>query len=298
MSSTAFTASNTGNWNEFDGTWAQMQSATSASSNGSGARIYNYLRHYNPGEDSWTFRWGFCIFDTSSLPDTATISAAVLNVNIASFSARNFGAIGVAASTEVVAGDDVNKGAYTATLIGTSANPSTTGHLNIDITTTAISLTDKTRFKVGPSNIMSEISPGTGSAFNTSDSWEISGLNDGEASKPTLTITYTTPPAVTTGSVTNLQPQTATLGGNITDAGGGTVSTAGVCWALTANPTTSSSKTATATTSGAYTVAATSLLPGTLYYYRAYVTTENSTTYGSDATFRTPSGAAIFFMEN
>lgn len=109
-----------------------------------------------------------------------------------------------------------------------------------------------------------------------------------------LTITWTTAPAVTTGTATALQPISATLAGNVTDAAGGTVSTRGVCWATTANPTTASSKTATTGTTGAFTVAATGLLPGTLYHYRAYVTTENSTTYGADTTFRTPGGAILF----
>jgi hypothetical protein len=123
--------------------------------------------------------------------------------------------------------------------------------------------------------------------------------NDGQAnisngSNPTLTITYTTPPVVTTGVATDLQPISATLAGNVTDAGGGTVSTRGVCWATTENPTTSDSKTATTGTTGEYTVSATGLLPGTLYYARAYVTTENSTTYGDNVTFRTPGGAILF----
>lgn len=110
-----------------------------------------------------------------------------------------------------------------------------------------------------------------------------------------LIITWTTPPVVTTGAVTLLQPISATLGGNVTDAGGGTVSTRGVCWATTENPTTSSSKTAATGTTGAFTVSTGQvLLPGTLYHYRAYVTTENSTTYGADTTFRTPGGAILF----
>jgi len=109
-----------------------------------------------------------------------------------------------------------------------------------------------------------------------------------------LVITYTTTPTVTTGSVTNLMPISATLGGNVTNAGGGTVSSRGVCWSTSANPTTANSKATSAGSTGAFTVSATSLLPGTLYNYRAFVTTENSTQYGSNLTFRTPGGAVLF----
>lgn len=109
------------------------------------------------------------------------------------------------------------------------------------------------------------------------------------------TFTTDADPAVTTGAVTNMTPIRATLGGNITSNGNGVVSTAGVCWALTENPTTASSKTATSTVLGAFTVdTGNVLLPGTLYHYRAYVTTGVSTQYGADTTFRTPGGAILF----
>lgn len=101
-------------------------------------------------------------------------------------------------------------------------------------------------------------------------------------------------PAVTTGAATGVQPISAILAGNVTSAGGGTISERGVCWSLTANPTTANPKATSAGTTGAYTVSATGLLPGTLYHYRAYVTNENSTQYGSDATFRTSGGAILF----
>lgn len=113
-------------------------------------------------------------------------------------------------------------------------------------------------------------------------------------------ISYTTnsfsvAPTITTGAATNLQPISATLNGNVTDTGGGTISTRGVCWATTANPTIANSKTATTGISGAFAVSTGQvLLPGILYHCRAYATNENGTSYGTDTTFRTPGGAILF----
>lgn len=105
--------------------------------------------------------------------------------------------------------------------------------------------------------------------------------------KPYLVITYTTPPTVTTGSATNKGVTTVTLGGNVTDAGGGTVAERGIVYGLTENPTVANGKKVVAGTTGAYTGDITDLASATRYHYRAYVITENSTQYGADATFTT-----------
>lgn len=115
---------------------------------------------------------------------------------------------------------------------------------------------------------------------------------EGGTTQTTLIITYTTTPAVTTGVASALQPISAILSGTVTDYGSGTVSQRGVCWSTTANPTTANPKATTG--SDAISVQATGLLPGTLYHFRAYVITENSTQYGADASFRTPGGAILF----
>lgn len=94
-------------------------------------------------------------------------------------------------------------------------------------------------------------------------------------------------PAVTTGSASSVDKTTATLAGNVTDAGGGTVSERGVCWSTGPNPTTASPKANSGTGTGSYTVPATGLTASTLYHYRAYVINENSTQYGADQTFTT-----------
>jgi hypothetical protein len=230
----------------------------------------------------------YLIFDTSSLADNVTVSAATLSGKVNTL-VRDYSSsvrihhVTMASNTQVT-NTDYNKSNFGQLLLST--NTLTNASVNtFSLSNYTINATGYT--KIGLINTTD---------FNGSDpgevgSWEFN-LND---STPQLILTWTTPPIVTTSTtISDLQPISATLGGNVTDAGGGTVSTRGVCWNTSTNPTTSNSKTATTGTTGAFTVSATGLLPGTLYYCRAYVTTENSTTYGSDVTFRTPGGAILF----
>jgi|WetSurMetagenome_2_1015567.scaffolds.fasta_scaffold00649_3 uncharacterized protein (TIGR02145 family) len=104
-------------------------------------------------------------------------------------------------------------------------------------------------------------------------------------------ITFTTSPIVvptlTTVDVTSITLITAVSGGNITADGGGAVMAKGVCWAVTANPTISNSKTSDGTGTGIFASSLTGLLPGTLYHVRAYATNSAGTAYGNDVSFTT-----------
>lgn len=234
---------------------------------------------------------GYFIFDTSSLADNATISAARFLIDNCDLLYKDYASslqirhVTTANNTSFVSAD------YNLANFGQLLNETAFSSLNqgsahnATLTNFTISLTGYTKIGLLTSHDYASSQPAQDSG---SCNIQFTG------SALILEVTWTTPPAVTSGSVTNLQPQMATLAGNVTDAGGGTVSTRGVCWALTENPTTVNSKAATTGTTGSYTVSATGLLPGTLYHYRAYVTTENSTQYGTDLTFRTPGGAILF----
>src|ERR1035437_8699977 len=110
-------------------------------------------------------------------------------------------------------------------------------------------------------------------------------------------ISFTTSPVVvptlTTTAATAITLTTATAGGNITADGGGAVTARGTCWAITANPTITGSKTSNATGTGVFTSNLTGLLPGTTYHIRAYATNSVGTAYGNDLSFATtPVGVA------
>lgn len=100
-------------------------------------------------------------------------------------------------------------------------------------------------------------------------------------------------PTLTTTPITLITMTTAVSGGNITSDGGGSVTKRGVCWALTANPTISNSKTENETGIGTFISNLSSLEPGKTYYVRAYATNSAGTAYGNELSFvTTPVGAA------
>ena len=104
-------------------------------------------------------------------------------------------------------------------------------------------------------------------------------------------VSFTTSPVVgatlTTATVTALTSTTATSGGNITADGGSAITARGVCWATTANPTTTNSKTTDGTGTGIFSSNMTGLTPGTQYHVRAYATNTSGTAYGNDLPFTT-----------
>lgn len=93
------------------------------------------------------------------------------------------------------------------------------------------------------------------------------------------------PPIVTTAAVTSIAQTTATGGGNVTSANGSAITARGVCWNTSTNPTIANNKCSNGTAVGTYSCQITGLIPGTLYYVRAYATNSLGTSYGSVVTF-------------
>jgi hypothetical protein len=96
-------------------------------------------------------------------------------------------------------------------------------------------------------------------------------------------------PVVTTKNVSDITQTTATAGGNITSDGNAEVSSRGVCWETSSNPTILNGKTTDGSGSGSFTSSITGLLKGTAYHLRAYATNSIGTSYGSDVLFSTTS---------
>jgi starch-binding outer membrane protein SusE/F len=92
---------------------------------------------------------------------------------------------------------------------------------------------------------------------------------------------------VTTTAVTSITGNSAMSGGNITVAGGSTVTARGVCYGTTHNPSVSGSKTTDGAGTGTFTSTLTSLKGNTLYYVRAYATSTAGTGYGPEVSFTT-----------
>jgi DUF2075 family protein len=100
--------------------------------------------------------------------------------------------------------------------------------------------------------------------------------------------TQTTATVSVTATPTSLTTTSAIGGGTISSNGGATITTSGLVWDASANPTIAlSTKTTDGTTSGTFTSSITGLTQGATYHVRAYATNYLGTSYGPDITFTT-----------
>ncbi|MBO7227291.1 MAG: hypothetical protein J6V33_06890 [Bacteroidales bacterium] len=95
---------------------------------------------------------------------------------------------------------------------------------------------------------------------------------------------------IVTDSVTNITTSSAVCGGNVTSDGGSTVTSRGICWSISPNPTIDNNKTTDGNGVGEFTSDITGLTNGTTYYVRAYATNSKGTAYGEEKSFTTLPG--------
>jgi len=101
--------------------------------------------------------------------------------------------------------------------------------------------------------------------------------------------TLSTLPTLTTTLVSDITSYTAYSGGIITNDGGDYIIDKGIVWSTNPNPTTTTNIGITYDGQGidAFTSIINQLLPGTLYYVRAYATNTIGTAYGQEEVFTT-----------
>jgi hypothetical protein len=92
-------------------------------------------------------------------------------------------------------------------------------------------------------------------------------------------------PNVTTAAISDITTTTAAGGGNVTADNGNAVTARGVCWGISAYPTTTDSCSADGTGTGVFTSSITGLSPAAAYHVRAFATNSAGTAYGDDVTF-------------
>lgn len=96
------------------------------------------------------------------------------------------------------------------------------------------------------------------------------------------------PQGVSTTAISQITGNSAVSGGSITTDGGAAITARGVVWSTTATPTiTLTTKTNDGTGAGQFSSTLDGLVPGTLYYVRAYATNSVGTTYGDEKTLTT-----------
>jgi len=94
-------------------------------------------------------------------------------------------------------------------------------------------------------------------------------------------------PTLATSAISEVTVTTAVSGGNVTSDGNAIVTTRGVCWSNTQNPTISNSNTSNGTGKGSFISNLTGLIGSTTYYVRAYATNSKGTAYGIQKEFVT-----------
>lgn len=107
------------------------------------------------------------------------------------------------------------------------------------------------------------------------------------------------PPTLTTLTVTEITGNTAQSGGNITDDGGASVTSCGVVWSTSENPTMNNKEGSTSDGigDGQFVSNLTGLTPGTTYYVRAYAINNAGTAYGNQEQFTTVDLASVTTAE-
>ncbi len=94
-------------------------------------------------------------------------------------------------------------------------------------------------------------------------------------------------PVLSTAEVSGITQTRAISGGNISDDRGAIVTSRGVCWSTSHNPTIKDSKTDDGGGAGSFTSSISGLKPNTPYFVRAYATNSSGTGYGSTMLFTT-----------
>lgn len=137
----------------------------------------------------------------------------------------------------------------------------------------------------------------TGLAGGTSWSFKAFAVSSAGTVYSTVSTFNTLPrPSVSTPTVANITPSSATLGGNVTSEGGGPITERGVVYSITtqnANPVLNGlnvMKVTSPGTTGVFTVIVTGLAQGTGYSFKAYATNGGGTTYTGTPTFTTLAG--------
>ncbi len=116
---------------------------------------------------------------------------------------------------------------------------------------------------------------------------------NGSAWVPTSTVSNAQLPVISTIVATNTLTPSPSSGGTITSDGGYSITSKGVCWSTSPNPTISNNSTNNGTGASNFTSILSNLLPTTTYYYRAYATNSIGTSYGITYTFTTAAIAQL-----
>jgi uncharacterized protein (TIGR02145 family) len=120
-------------------------------------------------------------------------------------------------------------------------------------------------------------------------SYAINSAGTGYGNNITFQTAIPAVPSLTTRELLNITNTTATGGGSITNDGGSNITSKGICWGISPNPTTADSKTTDGTGTTTFTSFITGLSANVTYFVRAYATNSTGTGYGNQQAFTSSS---------
>ena len=259
--------------------WSTSPNPTISNSityNGAGAgsffsNLYNlssgvtyYVRAYATnsfGNVAYGNELSFNTTTTSNLPFVSTNTIT----NITSNSAQSGGNVTNGGSSNVS-----SKGICWST----SPNPTIANYMTID--GTGVGIFSSSLMNLSPSTtyyIRAYASNSSGTAYGNELSFN--------------TTTTSNLPVVSTNTITNIASNSAQSGGNVTYGGSSNVSSKGICWSTSPNPTIANYTTIDGTGVGFFSSSLMNLSPSTTYYIRAYASNSSGTAYGNQLSFNT-----------
>ncbi|MDX2278366.1 MAG: hypothetical protein NW218_02210 [Saprospiraceae bacterium] len=173
-------------------------------------------------------------------------------------------------------GNITNDGGASVTARGvcwsTSPNPTTANSISMDGTGTGLFGSSLTGISAGTTYYVRAYATNSmGTAYGN------------ELSFTTLNL-----PILSTSVVYNILATTASSGGTVASNGGNNISSRGVCWGTSPNPTVNNSTQYAGGGLGSFNVDLSNLIPNTVYYVRAFATTAAGIAYGNEQSFITP----------
>lgn len=159
-------------------------------------------------------------------------------------------------------------------------------------TTSNPTLTDNLGFTTNGSGLGTFVSNITGLSLGTNYYVRAYATNEagtGYGNEEEFTTTSVILPTVTTAPVINITTNSAESGGEVTDDGNGTVSSRGICWNTSPEPTLTNNigYTMNGNGLGSFASLMTELTDTTTYFIRAYAINEAGTVYGNEESFTT-----------
>jgi uncharacterized protein (TIGR02145 family) len=187
--------------------------------------------------------------------------------------------------------------ASTITAVSARAGGSISANGGADVTERGVVLhtnpnptTSNTKFAAPTGGVGSYTVDLTGLNPNTTyyiRAYAINSNGTGYGNELTFTTTGGSVATLTTSAASNITPNGASSGGNITSDGGSPVTARGICFATTQSPTIANNVVNSGSGTGMFNANMTGLQPATLYYVRAFATNANGTAYGNQISFTT-----------